>query len=52
MSDRMRNLTKYDIQRVYDVPPWLVTNAPRPRFARLRWMFRRVWPRGVWGPRP
>lgn len=32
------------IARAYDVPPWLIGDYHRPRFARLRWALRRVWP--------
>lgn len=31
--------------RVYDLPPWLLTsNYPTPRFPRLRWALRHIWP--------
>jgi hypothetical protein len=31
--------------RLYDVPPWIVSgDYPAPRYPRLRWMLRRVWP--------
>jgi hypothetical protein len=34
-----------DIARVLDVPPWLISERHRrPRFARLRWFLRRIWP--------
>ncbi len=34
-----------EIARLLDVPPWLIDlGVPRPRFARLRWKVRRVWP--------
>lgn len=37
------------IARIYDVPPWVVSSEyRRPRFARVRWMLRRVWPQAVW----
>lgn len=29
--------------RIFDVPPWLLGH-PKPRFARMRWALRRVWP--------
>lgn len=30
---------------IYDVPPWLVDGRyPRPRFSRLRWRLRRIFP--------
>ncbi len=39
---------QFDVRRVarlYDVPPWVVSGGiPVPRFPRLRWMLRRVWP--------
>ena len=38
----------FDWQQVavaFDVPPWLVNrNYPAPRFSRLRWKLRRIWP--------
>lgn len=39
-----RDLTKLGIARVFDVPPWLVGQTPRPRFPRTRWALRKVWP--------
>jgi hypothetical protein len=34
----------HEIARLFDVPPWLVDGSyARPRFARLRWMLRRIW---------
>lgn len=31
--------------RAFDVPPWIVDPMwPVPRFPRLRWRLRRVWP--------
>jgi hypothetical protein len=33
------------VARTYDLPPWLLSSDyPRPRFSRLRWALRRVWP--------
>jgi hypothetical protein len=33
------------VARVYDLPPWLLaSDYPAPRFPRLRWRLRRVWP--------
>jgi hypothetical protein len=30
--------------RAYDVPPWVAGSSAKPRFPRLRWALRRVWP--------
>lgn len=38
---RRRESSADEVCRVFDVPPWLVGLAPRPRFARLRWFLRR-----------
>lgn len=33
------------IARLYDVPPWIVSgDYSAPRFPRLRWALRRIWP--------
>jgi hypothetical protein len=32
------------IAYIYDVPPWLLGLRPVPRFPRLRWALRKVWP--------
>ena len=32
------------IIRAFDVPPWMIVRNPRPKFARLRWRLRRIWP--------
>jgi hypothetical protein len=34
--------------RLYDVPPWIISDIPRPRFAKLRWRLRHIFPRLVW----
>ena len=34
-----------EISAAFDVQPWFVSSDyPAPRFPRLRWKFRRVWP--------
>jgi hypothetical protein len=37
-----------DACRLYDVPPWLALDEPRPRFARLCFALRRIWPALAW----
>jgi hypothetical protein len=32
------------VAALYDVPPWLIGDYRKPRFERLRWRLRRVWP--------
>jgi hypothetical protein len=33
------------VARLYNIPPWIVSgDYPAPRFPRLRWMLRRIWP--------
>ncbi len=37
------------VARIYDLPPWIVDpKRPIPRFSRVRWMLRRVFPSLVW----
>jgi len=37
-------MDEHEVARAFDVPPWLIGLCPRPRFARLRWALRRIWP--------
>lgn len=40
-----RERARAEIYNVFDIPPWLRPGGPaRPRFARLRWALRRLWP--------
>jgi hypothetical protein len=45
-------ISRADICHAFDVPPWIVGVASRPRFARLRWRLRRVWPLRADAERP
>lgn len=52
MSDNEARALHFDpvaCARVFDVPPWIMSSVPEPRFSRLRWKLRRVFPRLVWG---
>jgi hypothetical protein len=33
-----------DIARLYDVPPWIIGDYRKPRFAKIRWALRKFWP--------
>jgi hypothetical protein len=34
-----------DLALAFDLPPWLINgDYPRPRFPRLRWRLRKLWP--------
>lgn len=43
-----QQITKMDIAQVFDVPPWSTNAGEKPRFARVRWALRRVWPNLVY----
>lgn len=43
ITDEHRRVEAWQVARAFDVPPW-VLGARRPRFWRLRWALRRVWP--------
>jgi hypothetical protein len=40
-----RPIDRAEVARLFDVPLWVVDGSyKRPRFARLRWRLRRLWP--------
>lgn len=44
-QERFKRDWQDKVCQLYDVPPWIVSgDHPTPRFPRLRWMLRRVWP--------